>query len=93
MGDFKKMHDDRYFAVGIGMLLVILIFYPLYEFLKSTSKKLIDSYLKYSKKTIKSRLFGLVLGFIVALIILFGIYAYLWYGINIIEDIKKALSG
>ncbi len=92
MGDFKKMHDDRYFAVGIGMLLVIVIFYPLYELLKELSKKIVESFLRRSKRSVNSRFLGLTLGFVLALGILYGVYAYLWYNINIITDIQSALK-
>ena len=80
-----------YLLVIVDMLIVILIFAPAFTFVSKYTKKLSKVYVKTSKKISNSKN-GNLLGFAVALIILFILFAYLRHNINVIEDLKTIFS-
>ncbi|WP_282080737.1 hypothetical protein [Aquimarina algiphila] len=91
---YVKRHIDQqgYLLVLIDMLVVVLIFAPAFALVTSYAKKLSKVYLKTSKK-LSNRNNGMLLGFIVAIIILFILYANLRHNINVINDLKALISG
>lgn len=92
LGNFKKVNPNKYVSVLIGMLLVVLIFYPVYELLKTVSKHLVHEYFKKSKEITNSQLGGVAFGFVTLVILLFGVYSYLWQKVNIIRDAQSWLG-
>ena len=85
----KKVIENPYLSVALGMLVIIGLFYPLYEFLKHLSKGFMGSYFRQSKRITNSSFGGLFFGLLLALAVLYGVYAQLWYEIDIISDIKQ----
>ncbi|MDH7448100.1 hypothetical protein [Aquimarina sp. 2201CG14-23] len=83
----EYIHEEGYLLVAIDMLLVILIFAPAFALVSKYTKKLSKVYLKTSKKVSSSKN-GNLLGFVVAIIILFILFAYLRHNINVIQDLK-----
>ncbi|WP_025739549.1 hypothetical protein [Aquimarina pacifica] len=90
---YVKKHIDQqgYLLVLIDMLIIVLIFAPAFALVGKYTKKLSKSYLKTSKK-ISNSSNGTLLGFTVAIIILFILYANLRHNINVLSDIKGILS-
>lgn len=90
---YVKKHIDQqgYLLVLIDMLVIILIFAPAFALVTNYAKKISKVYLKTSKK-LSSRNNGILLGFIVAVIILFILYANLRHNINVINDLKVLIS-
>lgn len=85
-------HRKNYQAVFVGMLLMVAIYYPmttlLNQYFESLSKKIVSK----SKKISKSSSVGMFIGFSLAIFVLFIFYAQLWYGIDVIRDIKKFIG-
>ncbi|WP_109097471.1 hypothetical protein [Aquimarina sp. AU58] len=90
---YVKKHIDQqgYLLVIIDMLVIVLIFAPAFALVTNYAKKISKAYLKTSKK-LSSRNNGILLGFIVAIIILFILYANLRHNINVINDLKALIS-
>ncbi len=87
----KYVNVEGYLLVLIDMLIVILIFAPAFALVSKYTKKLSSVYLKTSKKVSSSKN-GNLLGFTVAIILLFILYAYIRHNINVIQDLKMMIS-
>lgn len=87
----KHIHEQGYLLVLIDMIIVILIFAPAFALVSKYTKKISMAYLKTSKKVSSSKN-GNLLGFAVAIIILFILFAYLRHHINVLSDIKTFVS-
>ena len=72
----------------LAMLIITLIFYPLFmwleEWLNDLSKKLVKA-----GKSIAGKYVGLLFGFIIGIAILTYLYAKVWYKIDLISVIFK----
>lgn len=90
--DVYFKNGKTYQSVLIGMLLMVAIYYPMTTFLnkyfESVSKKLISK----SKHLSKSSTLGMFIGFSIAIFVLFIFYAKLWYGLDVISDIKQVIG-
>ena len=88
---YVKKHVDQqgYILVLIDMLIVVLIFAPAFALVSNYTKKISKAYLKTSKKMSSNN--GILLGFIVAIIILFILFASLRHNISVIKDLKALL--
>jgi hypothetical protein len=68
----------------IGMLVIVVIFYPLFtwleEWLNNASSKMLKS-----GKSLAGKYLGLVLVFTICLLILFYLYVKIWYKMNVFE--------
>ena len=83
----KHIHQQGYILVLIDMLVIVLIFAPAFALITNYAKRISKVYIKTSKK-FSSRNNGILLGFIVAILILFILYANLRHNINVISDLK-----
>jgi hypothetical protein len=76
----------------IGMVIIIVIFYPLFmkleDLLKYLSVKLVKS-----GKSAAGKYLGLLLTFLVALLILFYFYAKMWYHIDFLKVLFNGTIG
>ena len=89
----KKMSENPYLGVALGMLVIVGLFYPLYEFFKHLAKGFMGSYFRRSKRITNSSFGGLFFGLLIALAVLYGVYAQVWYEIDIISDIRHWIEG
>ncbi len=87
---YVKKHVDQqgYLLVLIDMAIVVLIFAPAFGLVTKYTKKLSQAYLKTSKKFSASNKNGALLGFTIAIFILFILYASLRHDINVVDDLK-----
>lgn len=94
VGHFKKVQSDPYLDVAIGMLIIIIIivFYPLYELLKKVGQHLVEAFIQKSQELTNSAFLGLILGFIVLLFSLYCTYAWLWKRISVGKILQKIVS-
>ncbi|WP_108868526.1 hypothetical protein [Aquimarina aquimarini] len=90
---YVKKHIDQqgYLLVLIDMLVVILIFAPAFALVSNYTKKLSKAYLKTSKK-LSSTNNGTLLGFLVAIIILFILFASLRHNISVVNDLTQIIN-
>ncbi len=79
---YQKLDANPYLATLLGMGMVVLVFYPVYEWLKHLAKEWLGGYFSRSKKWTAAPLVGVILAFLLIFAILFWIYAYLWHGVN-----------
>jgi len=91
---YVKKHIDLqgYFLVVIDMVIIVLIFAPAFALVNKYTKKISKVYLRTSKKISSRNKNGTLLGFIIAIFILFILYASLRYNLDVIEDIKSSIS-
>lgn len=86
------IRSSPYKSVAISMIMAVLIFYPAFHFiskyLKYTSKK----YLAGAQKVTKKRLIGLMVGFAMALFLLFSAFSQIWYQKNPMIDIRAGIE-
>lgn len=84
------VHIKGYLLVLVDMGIVVLVFAPAFALVSKYTKKLSKAYLKTSKKVSNNKN-GNLLGFTVAIIILFILFAYLRHNINVIQDLKTMI--
>jgi len=87
---YVKKHIDQqgYLLVLIDMAIVVLIFAPAFALVTKYTKKLSQMYLKTSKQFSTSNKNGTLLGFTIAIFVLFILYASLRHNLNVIDDLK-----
>ncbi len=78
-----------YLYVALRMAVFVLVYFPLLTFFEGYIKKVTQRYARESKKAAKSSFFGLTIGFVLALFILFALYAMVLIDKNVFVDIKN----
>lgn len=76
-----------YWLVLVDMIVVVLIFAPAFTLVSKYTKKMSAAYMKTSKKVSNNKN-GTLFGLLIALIILFVLFALMRHGINVIEDLE-----
>lgn len=85
-----KLDLDPYKFTALSMLVLVFILVPAYSFMSSKIEILVARVLLSGSNSF-GRTFGLLLSFALIFSLLFSIYLYQWFGINILEEIKKML--
>lgn len=67
---------------SIGMLVLVAVFYPVFEYLEKQIEQITKTLIKRGKNTFGTKL-GFILVFSAILLALFSIYANLWFDINV----------
>lgn len=88
---FKNDYKPLTFTL-LAMGVIVLIFYPLFDFLEKWFAKLSKTVVKEGKSRIGKNL-GLLLVFFVSIIALSYFYAKMWYGINIFDLVINGGGG
>ncbi|HEX8547470.1 MAG TPA: hypothetical protein VF691_10950 [Cytophagaceae bacterium] len=90
----SRWKDDAspYKSVAISMLIAVLVFYPAFKFMEKFLKGISNKYMLKSKKIIGKNLIGSVIGFLLALFLLFLAFSAVWYGKNPIIDLREWIS-
>ncbi len=78
---------NMYKNVALGMLILVLVYYPMTTFLDAYFQKLSKKVMNKSKKIAKSNVFGMLIGFCIAIFVLFLGYAKFWYNWNILGNL------
>lgn len=82
-----------YKAVALKMLIIVVVYFPVFSFLEKYIKKVSTTYTKTSKMVAKSSMLGLTIGFSVALFLLFVMFSLLWYDMNVFNDVQNTILG
>ncbi len=82
---YKKGTDALGFT-AIGMGVIVLIFYPTFNYLGGMVEKFTVRFLKKGKN-IFGRVLGIYLAFAIMLFILYYIYARIWFNADVIKII------
>ena len=83
--------EPTYESVAIGMLVTVAIFVPIVTFLGKWIGKASKTYILAGKKMSSSRARGLYVSFIIAILILYVLYAKYRHGIDIIARLNQLL--
>lgn len=76
----------------LGMLIIVVVFYPLFTRLEEWVKKLSVRVIK-SGRSLAGKYLGLFLAFLTAISVLFYFYAKMWYNIDFIQVILHGNIG
>ena len=79
-----KNHYKPVTFTFIGMVITVVILYPLFIKLESWVKKISIKAIK-SGKSVAGKFFGLIFTFLAALLVLLYFYAKMWYHINVFQ--------
>lgn len=95
LSDYMVTYKSNYKPITftlIGMVIIVVVFYPLFmkleEWVKSISVKVMRS-----GKSVAGKFLGLWLTFVAAMIILVYFYARMWYHIDFIQIILHGNPG
>ncbi|MFN5308892.1 MAG: hypothetical protein ACK5C0_05500 [Candidatus Kapaibacterium sp.] len=75
-------------ATAIGMIVIVMIFFPLFSITEKITEEVMKFSLKTSKGTFGKR-FGLIVFTLVALLILYNIYLELWFNLGVVDAIFR----
>lgn len=75
---------------AIGMGIIVIIFYPAFEYLNGIVEKFTTRFLKKGNNLF-GRTLGVYITFIALLFILYSIYAHIWFNVNVIRVIFSGL--
>ena len=85
MVSYRNQYKPLTFTL-LGMLVTVVIFYPLFVKLESWVKDISVKAIK-SGKSLGGKYIGLILTFIICLMVLTYFYAKMWYHIDIVKSI------
>jgi len=75
---------------AIGMVVVVIVFYPLFEYLNLFTEKITTQLLKKGKN-IFGRTIGIYISFIIMLALLYYIYAHIWFDVDLIKQLFNSI--
>ncbi|MBX9852589.1 MAG: CvpA family protein [Cytophagaceae bacterium] len=81
--------SSPYKSVAISMLIAVIIFYPVFHFIEKYIHAASEKYVAGTKKVTNNRYIGLILGFAIAVFLLFAAFSQVWYHKNPIIDLKN----
>jgi Na+/H+-translocating membrane pyrophosphatase len=81
-----------YQKVAILMAISVLLFYPAFEVIEKYVHAISEHYVKGSKAVTGNKFISILLGFIVALLLLFWGFSYVWFHKNPFMDFLKWLK-
>lgn len=84
--------EGTFLSVLTGMLVTVLIFVPMFGFVRSVMDKASKSYLKASKKIANKNSTGLLVGFSIAFAILFVLFASVRHNIDVVARLSALLK-
>jgi hypothetical protein len=88
-----KKGASAYEAVALSMAVAVLVFYPAFHFIDKYLKYASERYLEATKKISGGNTVGLLIGFAIAIFLLFMAFAQVWYQRNLIDDIHHWIKG
>tara|TARA_B100000809_G_scaffold47310_1_gene41921 strand:- start:322 stop:672 length:351 start_codon:yes stop_codon:yes gene_type:complete len=81
--------ENTYSSVAIGMLVVLIVYFPIVTFLDKYIKQMSKSYVNKSKTLNKNSGLGIIIGFLIMFFVLFILFALVWHDLNLLKDLKN----
>ncbi len=85
----NQFKERNYLTVLLGMGIIVAVYVPLFGFLEKYLKKASKSYMSGSKSIAKNSKQGMLIGFGVGFLVLFYLYAKLWFKLDLVTDITS----
>jgi len=85
-----KGHTSYLKFTAIGMGVIVIIFYPAFEYLNGIVEKITTRFLKKGNNLF-GRILGVYIAFFVMLFILYCLYARVWFDANVIKVIFNSI--
>lgn len=82
---FVSTIGKTYKGVAINMIATVVVFYPLFSLLEYYVKKASKRYIQKSKSVTGNSFLGLIIGFTLAILVLFMMFASVWYNLNVLS--------
>ena len=82
-------HTNYLKFTAIGMGVIVLVFYPAFEYLNGIIEKFTTRFLKKGNNLF-GRILGVYITFFVMLFTLYCIYAHIWFHVNVIKVILNS---
>lgn len=79
-----KGHTSYLKFTAIGMCVIVIIFYPAFEYLNGIVEKFTTRFLKKGNNLF-GRTIGVYISFFVLLFILYCFYARIWFDVNVVK--------
>lgn len=76
---------------AIGMCIIVLVFYPAFEYLNGIVEKITSRFLKKGNNLF-GRILGVYITFFIILFILYCIYAHIWFDVNVVKEVFGSLT-
>lgn len=86
---FNNAHKNKYLSVLIYMAVIVILFYPMLTFLNRYIATFSKKYVKGSGHLSKNKYVGVLVGFFIALLILFSLFAILMFDKSLFSDISR----
>ena len=83
--------SSPYKSVAVSMLIAVVVFYPVFHFIEKYIHSASEKYVEGAKRVTNNRFIGLVLGFAIAVFLLFAAFSQVWYHKNPVIDLKNWL--
>ncbi|HCT30746.1 MAG TPA: hypothetical protein DIW31_08415 [Bacteroidales bacterium] len=77
----------RFTAIGMGV--IVVVFYPAFEYLNGIVEKFTTRFLKKGNNLF-GRTLGVYITFFILLFTLYCIYAHIWFDVNVIKVMVKS---
>lgn len=84
--------ESSYKSVAIGMLVTLIVFVPLFKVLGKWINTVSKGYIKTGKKVASNSNTGLIISFLIAIVVLFILFAQIRHGLDVISDFKRAIK-
>lgn len=78
----------KFTAIGMGV--IVIIFYPAFEYLNGIVEKITTRFLKKGNNLF-GRILGVYIAFFVMLFILYCLYARVWFDVNVLKVIFNSI--
>jgi hypothetical protein len=81
-----------YRSVAILMVTAVVVFYPAFHFIQKYLKYTSEKYVQGAQKVTKNRFIGLMIGFALAIFLLFAAFSQVWYHKNPMNEVRTRVD-
>ncbi len=85
-----RVHTNYLKFTAIGMGVIVVVFYPAFEYLNGIIEKTTTRFLKKGNNVF-GRILGVYIAFFIMLFTLYCIYAHIWFNVNVVRVIFNGI--